>query len=99
MYGGTSTHLPLRVNMAGVIPIIFAISVILFPSMIAQFFIHAKTSWIAGFSQWTIDIFANATFYASFYFLMVVFFTYFYTSVIFKPKLGADLYPLKPPKQ
>jgi len=58
-YGGTTTHLPLRVNMAGVIPIIFAISVILFPTMVAQFFIHAKTAWIAGFAQWTIDILRN----------------------------------------
>ena len=49
-FGGSSTHLPLRVNMAGVIPIIFAISVVLFPPMIAQFFLHARTAWIAGFS-------------------------------------------------
>lgn len=83
--GGVKTHLPLRVNQSGVIPIIFAISVIIFPPMVAQFFIRSQVNWIADFSQWTIDIFANQTFYAIFYFLMVVFFTYFYTSVIFKP--------------
>ena len=83
--GGVKTHLPLRVNQAGVIPIIFAISVIIFPPMVAQFFIRSQVAWIANFSQWTIDTFADQTFYAIFYFLMVVFFTYFYTSVIFKP--------------
>ncbi|OGY94198.1 MAG: preprotein translocase subunit SecY [Candidatus Komeilibacteria bacterium RIFOXYC1_FULL_37_11] len=83
--GGVKTHLPLRVNQAGVIPIIFAISVIIFPPMVAQFFIRSQVNWIADSSQWIIDIFANQTFYAIFYFLMVVFFTYFYTSVIFKP--------------
>jgi preprotein translocase subunit SecY len=83
--GGVKTHLPLRVNQAGVIPIIFAISVIIFPPMVAQFFIRSQVDWIANFSQWTIDTFADQTFYAIFYFLMVVFFTYFYTSVIFKP--------------
>jgi preprotein translocase subunit SecY len=83
--GGVKTHLPIKVNQAGVIPIIFAISVIIFPPMVAQFFIRSQVDWIANFSQWTIDIFANQTFYAIFYFFMVVFFTYFYTSVIFKP--------------
>jgi len=83
--GGVKTHLPLRVNQAGVIPIIFAISVIIFPPMVAQFFVRSQVNWIADFSQWTIDIFQDQTFYAVFYFLMVVFFTYFYTSVIFKP--------------
>src|SRR3989339_510041 len=48
MYGGSTTHLPLRVNMAGVIPIIFAISLILFPPLIAQFFARASTTWIAN---------------------------------------------------
>jgi len=90
MYGGTSTHLPLRVNMAGVIPIIFAISVVLFPSMIAQFFIHAKTSWIANFAEWTITMFQNQLFYGILYFLLVFGFTYFYTEVIFHPTQIAD---------
>ena len=83
--GGVKTHLPLRVNQAGVIPIIFAISIIIFPPMVAQFFVKSSVDWVANFSQWTIDIFANQTFYAVFYFLMVVFFAFFYTSVIFKP--------------
>ncbi len=90
MYGGTNTHLPLRVNMAGVIPIIFAISVVLFPSMIAQFFIHAKTSWIASFAEWTISMFQNQLFYGILYFLLVFGFTYFYTEVIFHPTQIAE---------
>ena len=90
MYGGTSTHLPLRVNMAGVIPIIFAISIILFPSIIAQFFVNAKTAFVAGAAQWVIDIFRNQLFYGIFYFILVFGFTYFYTAVIFHPKQIAD---------
>lgn len=90
MYGGTSTHLPLRVNMAGVIPIIFAISIILFPSMIAQFFVQAKTAWIAGAAQWVIDIFRNQFIYGILYFILVFGFTYFYTAVIFHPQQIAE---------
>ncbi len=90
MYGGTSTHLPLRVNMAGVIPIIFAISVVLFPGMIAQFFVQAKTVWIASAAQFTIDIFQNQLFYGVLYFLLVFGFTYFYTEIIFHPDRIAE---------
>lgn len=89
-FGGTSTHLPLRVNMAGVIPIIFAISVVLFPSMIAQFLIHAKTAWIAGAADGTIRLFNNQLFYGVTYFILVFAFTYFYTEVIFHPAQVAE---------
>ncbi|MCX6794885.1 MAG: preprotein translocase subunit SecY [Candidatus Falkowbacteria bacterium] len=89
-FGGTSTHLPLRVNMAGVIPIIFAISVVLFPSMIAQFLIHAKTAWIANIAAGTISLFNNQLFYGIVYFLLVFAFTYFYTEVIFHPAQIAE---------
>ncbi len=85
-FGGTNTHLPIRVNMAGVIPIIFAISVVLFPTMIAQFFIHAKTAWIAGAAEKTITLFNNQLFYGLIYFVLVFAFTYFYTEVVFSPK-------------
>lgn len=84
-FGGSSTHLPLRVNMAGVIPIIFAISVVLFPPMIAQFFIHAKTTWIAAMAAKTIELFNNQLIYGIIYFVLVFAFTYFYTEVIFHP--------------
>lgn len=90
VYGGSNTHLPLRVNMAGVIPIIFAISIILFPPMVAQFFLRVKTAWIAGLAQSTIQLFNNSIFYAVLYFLLVVGFTYFYTAVIFHPQKIAE---------
>lgn len=90
MYGGTNTHLPLRVNMAGVIPIIFAISVILFPSMIAQFFVQARTVWIAKAAEWTMGIMQNQLIYGVLYFVMVFAFTYFYTEVIFHPSQIAE---------
>jgi len=89
-FGGTSTHLPLRVNMAGVIPIIFAISIVLFPSMIAQFLIHAKSAWVAGAAAWTIELFNNQLFYGIAYFVLVFAFTYFYTEVIFHPAQIAE---------
>lgn len=83
--GGTTSHLPLRVNMAGVIPIIFAISVVLFPSMVAQFFLNAKTAWIATLASKTIEIFENQLIYGIIYFILVFAFTFFYTEVIFRP--------------
>jgi len=85
MYGGVDTHLPLRVNVAGVIPIIFAISIILIPSTIAQFFVGAKTVWVANAAEYIMAIFSNQIFYGVSYFILVVAFTYFYTSVIFHP--------------
>lgn len=89
-FGGTSTHLPLRVNMAGVIPIIFAVSVVLFPPMVAQFFLHARTAWLANFSQWVITLFNDQLFYGIIYFILVFVFTYFYTEVIFHPSQIAE---------
>lgn len=90
MYGGTSTHLPLRVNMAGVIPIIFAISVVLFPPLIAQFFVQAKSAWIASGAEWVIVAFQNQIVYGILYFTLVFAFTYFYTEVIFHPNQIAE---------
>lgn len=90
MYGGVDTHLPLRVNMAGVIPIIFAISIILFPPMIAQFFVRAETQWIVNVSEWVIQVFQNQLIYGLLYFILVFGFTYFYTAVIFHPQQIAD---------
>lgn len=89
MYGGSNTHLPLRVNMAGVIPIIFAISVVLFPPMIAQFFVNGG-GWFASFSQFVVNAFNNQIFYGVLYFLLVFGFTYFYTAVIFHPQKIAE---------
>jgi len=85
MGGGVTTHLPLRVSLAGVIPIIFAISLILFPPMIAQFFVNAKTQFVANAANWTISVFQDQLVYGILYFLLVFGFTFFYTSIIFKP--------------
>ncbi len=88
--GGVQTHLPLKVNMAGVIPIIFAISLILFPPMIANFFLHAKTAALVTAAEWIIRIFQNQLLYGILYFLFVFGFTYFYTAVIFHPQQIAE---------
>ncbi len=90
MHGGTNTHLPLRVNQGGVIPIIFAISVILVPPMIAQFFTRASSVWLAGGADFVINMFNNQIFYGVFYFVLVVAFTYFYSAVVFKPEQIAE---------
>ena len=85
MLGGTSTHLPLRVNQAGVMPIIFALSVMLFPGIVANFFIASSNTIIASVSQFVVQLFQNQLFYGAIYFVLVVVFTYFYTSVTFDP--------------
>jgi len=91
-YGGTSTHLPLRVNQAGVIPIIFAISIMLFPGMIANFFINSDHEKVATVARFISQLFANQWFYGIAYFVMVVLFTYFYTAVVFDPnKISENL--------
>jgi len=90
VYGGGNTHLPLRVNMAGVIPIIFAVSLVMFPAMIAQFFVHAKAAWLVAAATKTILLFQNQIFYGVVYFLLVFGFTYFYTAVIFHPQKIAE---------
>lgn len=90
LYGGVNTHLPIRVNTAGVIPIIFAISVLLFPGVIANFLVNAKTPAIANFAQQVTTLFQNQIFYGIAYFLLVVAFTYFYTAVVFNPEEIAD---------
>jgi len=89
-FGGNTTHLPLRVNMGGVIPIIFAISVILFPNMIAQFFLHAKSEWIVHVANGIVKIWSNQLIYGIMYFVLVFAFTYFYTEVIFHPERIAE---------
>jgi preprotein translocase subunit SecY len=86
LFGGVNTHLPLRLNQAGVIPIIFAISVMLFPALIAQFFLTAKSHLVATYAQKVIDLFNNqGLFYGVMYFVMIMAFTYFYTAVVFNP--------------
>jgi len=90
MFGGFSTHLPLRVNQAGVIPIIFALSIMLFPGMIAKFFANVPNQFVANAAQFIGNIFNDQIFYAAVYFVLVVVFTFFYTAVTFDPKAIAE---------
>lgn len=83
--GGVSTYLPLRVNQAGVIPIIFALSILLFPQMIATFLTRSNISWLADGATATVAFLNNQAVYGVMYFLLVFVFTYFYTAITFEP--------------
>lgn len=84
--GGVNSHLPLRLNQAGVIPIIFAVSLLLFPAIIAQFFINAKTPVVAEWAQKAIDFTNNqGLWYGLAFFVLVVLFTFFYTNIVVNP--------------
>lgn len=91
-YGGTTTHLPIRVNQAGVIPIIFAISIILFPTMMAQVLSGVNNQAIAQIALSVTQWLQNQWVYGISYFLLVVVFTYFYTAIVFDPhKISENL--------
>ncbi|HLC21615.1 MAG TPA: SecY family transport protein, partial [Candidatus Methylomirabilis sp.] len=84
IYGGQSTHIPLRVNTAGVIPVIFAASIIVFPATIAQFFKHPWMQTLAS------TLSPATVVYTLLYAVAIVFFTYFYTAIVFNPTDVAD---------
>lgn len=86
MYGGGSTYLPLRVNQAGVIPIIFALSILLFPQMIGNFLSSSTNSIIMKISSVLVSFSQTSILYAILYFILVFLFTYFYTAVTFDPE-------------
>lgn len=91
LYGGASTHIPLRVNMAGMIPLIFAVSIMLLPGTIASYFVFAEPEWLRNVArsvQWFFDP-ANI-FYWIMYFILVVAFTFFYTLVIWQQQNLAE---------
>lgn len=91
-YGGSSSHLPLRVNQAGVIPIIFAMSIMLFPGMIATFLSKVSNVTVAHWATVVNTLFQNQVFYSVLYFILIVMFTYFYTAVVFDPvKISENL--------
>ncbi len=91
VYGGASTYLPLRLNQAGVIPIIFALSILLFPQIISNFLAQWNSQpAIANAAASFTVFFNNPWVYGSFYFVLVVLFTYFYTAVTFDPKLISE---------
>ena len=91
IFGGVSTYLPMRINNAGVMPIIFALSLLLFPGLIANFFANTSIAFVAHAASAVSNFLNPAGFwYAAIYFLLVVAFTYFYTAVTFDPKSIAE---------
>jgi preprotein translocase subunit SecY len=87
-YGGTSTYLPLKVNQAGVIPVIFASSVLYIPQLISQL----TSSSTSGFQRWVNNYLINqqSAVYIAIYFAMIIFFAYFYVSITFNPEERAE---------
>ncbi len=91
-YGGGSTHIPLRVNSAGMIPLIFASSIMIFPGTLASYFVGVENEYVAGAAKLIYDTFYVGTswLYWGLYFVMVVAFTFFYTLVIFQQQNIAE---------
>jgi len=85
MYGGVSTYLPMNINPAGVMPIIFALSILLFPGMIANFF-AGSGGMLGSIAKNIADFLQNSWVHGILYFILVGLFTYFYTAVTFDPK-------------
>ncbi len=84
-YGGTTSYLPLRLNQAGVIPIIFALSILLFPQMILNILSAFNLPWVPGAINTVNQVLANQFIYGGAYFVLVFLFTFFYTAVTFDP--------------
>lgn len=87
---GVSTYIPLRVNQAGVIPIIFALSIVLFPQMVASFLAGSAVPWVASAASAVNAAMANQLVYGGIYFALVFLFTFFYTAITFEPNKMAD---------
>jgi len=90
VYGGVSTYLPLRVNQAGVMPIIFALSILLFPQMILSFLSTLSLSGLTSIADTILRFLGNQWIYGSLYFVLVFLFTYFYTAITFDPHAIAE---------
>lgn len=85
-----ASFLPLRVNSAGMIPIIFAMSLMLFPGIIASFLVHNSNPQLVNLAHHIQDLLANQSLYAVLYFILVFLFTYFYTEIVFDAKSVAE---------
>lgn len=91
MYGGQTNYLPLRVNQAGVIPIIFAVSLVLIPNLLGQYLSQVPNATISRIAQGATALFdPNGITYNVLYFLLIIVFTYFYTAIIFNPQKIAE---------
>jgi len=86
VYGGRSTYLPIRLNQAGVMPIIFALSLLLLPQMAATFLMGIHQSTLQAIGSFLKTMVENQAYYAIFYFILVFLFTYFYTAITFDPE-------------
>jgi preprotein translocase subunit SecY len=91
VYGGQSTHIPLQVNAAGMIPLIFAVSIMILPGVVASYLVGANVAWVANVAQFVQSTFdPGGSFYWIAYFFLVIGFTYFYTDVIFQQQNLAE---------
>ena len=90
IYGGASTYLPLRINQAGVIPIIFALSIMSFPQMISQFMSASKNIYLLKIALILKNFRQESFIYLLLYFLLVIVFTFFYTMITFEPQSISD---------
>lgn len=88
--GKVQSSLPLRLNIGGMIPIIFALSMVVLPPLLAQFFVQARTQILRDLAEWIIVTSQNNVVYAIAYFVLVVAFTFFYASIIFRPEQIAE---------
>lgn len=88
--GKVSSSLPLRVNLGGMIPILFANSLLITPGLLAQFFVNASTAWVSSAAKWMIAFSNNAFAYGITQFFLVVLFTFFYGSIVFRPEQASE---------
>jgi preprotein translocase subunit SecY len=91
-YGGGTTHIPLRVNSAGMIPLIFASSIMIFPGTVASYFIGSQNEYVAAFAKMVYELFylGSSWLYWTLYFMLVVGFTFFYALVLFEQQKIAE---------
>jgi preprotein translocase subunit SecY len=87
-YGGTTTYIPIKVNMAGVIPVIFASSLLYLPALIAQFQHNSTAGWVVWINDNLVK--GDHPIYIAAYFVLIVFFTYFYVAITFNPDEVAE---------
>ncbi len=89
-YGESASYIPMRINQAGVMPIIFALSILLFPKMLADYFINSSVEWLSTLAHWVNTVLTHNIWYPVIYFILVFGFTYFYTAITFDPEAMAE---------
>jgi preprotein translocase subunit SecY len=92
VYGGASTHIPLQVNSAGMIPLIFGVSIMLLPGVVSSYFVDSQVTWLARIAQTVSSVFnSEGVIYWILYFLLVIGFSYFYTDMMFQQQNLAEM--------